>query len=76
MTSASGAGPDLGRLPQLAGHPMVTDGGMETDFIFHHGADLPLFAAFPLVDDPAGRALLTGYYDEYATTAGRRLSAG
>jgi len=28
---------------------MVTDGGMETDLIFHHGADLPLFAAFPLV---------------------------
>ena len=36
-------------LPQLDGRPMVTDGGMETDLIFHHGADLPLFAAFPLV---------------------------
>jgi hypothetical protein len=23
---------------------MVTDGGMETDLIFHHGVDLPLFA--------------------------------
>jgi homocysteine S-methyltransferase len=85
MTSASGAGPGpgrpsgagraAGRLPQLAGHPMVTDGGMETDFIFHHGVDLPLFAAFPLVDDPAGRALLTGYYDEYAAIA-RRAGAG
>jgi S-methylmethionine-dependent homocysteine/selenocysteine methylase len=48
---------------------------METDFIFHHGVDLPLFAAFPLVDDPAGRALLTGYYDEYAAIA-RRAGAG
>jgi homocysteine S-methyltransferase len=81
MTSAAGtgpdtgAGPDLGRLPQLAGRPMVTDGGMETDFIFHHGVDLPLFAAFPLVDDPAGRSLLTGYYDEYAAIA-RRAGAG
>ena len=33
---------------------MVTDGGMETDLIFHHGVDLPLFAAFPLVDSPGG----------------------
>jgi homocysteine S-methyltransferase len=54
---------------------MVTDGGMETDFIFHHGVDLPLFAAFPLVDDPAGRSLLTGYYGEYAAIA-RRAGAG
>jgi len=29
-------------LPQLSGRPMVTDGGMETDLIFHHGVDLPL----------------------------------
>ena len=79
MASAPGAGPASGpgpgRLPQLAGHPMVTDGGMETDFIFHHGVDLPLFAAFPLVDDPAGRSLLAGYYDEYAAIA-RRAGAG
>ena len=62
-------------LPQLAGRPMVTDGGMETDLIFHHGVDLPLFAAFPLVDSPGGRSLLTGYYDEYAAIA-RRAAAG
>ena len=67
--------PEAGRLPQLAGRPMVTDGGMETDFIFHHGVDLPLFAAFPLLDDPAGRSLLAGYYDEYAAIA-RRAGAG
>jgi homocysteine S-methyltransferase len=75
MTSVSDAAPGSGRLPQLAGRPMVTDGGMETDFIFHHGADLSLFAAFPLVDDPAGRALLAGYYDEYAAIA-RQAGAG
>jgi S-methylmethionine-dependent homocysteine/selenocysteine methylase len=50
---------------------MVTDGGMETDLIFHHGVDLPLFAAFPLVDNPAGRSLLTAYYDQYAAIARR-----
>jgi S-methylmethionine-dependent homocysteine/selenocysteine methylase len=61
-------------LPQLRGRPMVTDGGMETDLIFHHGMDLPLFAAFPLVDSPGGRSLLTGYYDEYAAIA-RRTAA-
>ena len=62
-------------LPQLAGRLMVTDGGMETDLIFHHGVDLPLFAAFPLVDSPEGRSLLTAYYDEYAAIA-RRADAG
>ena len=62
-------------LPQLDGRPMVTDGGMETDLIFHHGVDLPLFAAFPLVDSPSGRSLLTAYYDEYAAIA-RRAGAG
>ena len=62
-------------LPQLAGRPMVTDGGMETDLIFHHGVDLPLFAAFPLIDSPGGRSLLTDYYDEYAAIA-RRAGAG
>ena len=62
-------------LPQLDGRPMVTDGGMETDLIFHHGVDLPLFAAFPLVDSPEGRSLLTAYYDGYAAIA-RRAGAG
>ena len=47
----------------------VTDGGLETDLIFHFGADLPEFAAFPLVEDEDGRALLTRYYDGYAAIA-------
>jgi homocysteine S-methyltransferase len=47
----------------------VTDGGLETDLIFHHGVDLPEFAAFPLVEDAAGRALLEDYYDGYAAIA-------
>ena len=36
-----------GALPQVKGELMITDGGIETDLIFHHGFDLPLFAAFP-----------------------------
>jgi len=54
---------------------MVTDGGLETDLIFHHGVDLAHFAAFPLLDSNHGRALLAGYYDGYAAIA-RRAGAG
>ena len=58
-----------GSLPQLAGRAMVTDGGMETDLIFHHGVDLPEFAAFVLLTTETGRSLLTNYYDGYAEVA-------
>ena len=56
-------------IPRPGGRPFVTDGGLETDLIFNRGADLPEFAAFPLVDDPRGRPLLSAYYDEYAAIA-------
>ena len=49
----------------------VTDGGLETDLIFHHGVDLPEFAAFPLVEDETGREVLTRYYDGYADVAAK-----
>ena len=62
-------------LPQLSGRPMVTDGGLETDLIYHHGVDLPDFAAFPLVDDEHGRGLLMRYYGEYVDIA-KRAGAG
>src|SRR5215218_8712996 len=51
----------------------VTDGGLETDLIFHRGLDLPDFASFPLLDDPAGRAVLDDYYRGYADVAGLLL---
>ncbi|MEI2774792.1 MAG: homocysteine S-methyltransferase family protein [Tetrasphaera sp.] len=47
----------------------VTDGGMETDLIFHQGVDLPEFAAFPLLEDATGRRLLADYYGGYAAVA-------
>ncbi|WKN46561.1 homocysteine S-methyltransferase family protein [Nocardioides sp. Arc9.136] len=53
----------------LGAQDWVTDGGLETDLLFNKGVDLPHFAAFPLVDDAAGRALLESYYAEYATIA-------
>jgi len=49
----------------------VTDGGLETDLIFHHGVELPEFASFPLVEDERGRELLTQYFDGYAAVAAR-----
>ncbi|MGH3317401.1 MAG: homocysteine S-methyltransferase family protein [Nocardioidaceae bacterium] len=58
-------------LPQLMGRPVVTDGGLETDLIYHHGVDLPDFAAFVLVDDEQGRDLLLRYYGDYVDIARR-----
>ena len=58
-----------------AGPHWVTDGGLETDLIFHRGVDLPHFAAYPLLDTPEGRSLLTDYYTAYAEVA-RRAGAG
>ncbi len=55
--------------PLLADGPFVTDGGLETDLLFHQGFDLPEFAAFPLLQDAAGLAALDAYYDQYAAIA-------
>ncbi|MFC4784812.1 homocysteine S-methyltransferase family protein [Nocardioides sp. MAHUQ-72] len=65
----------ISEIPRAGGRTYVTDGGLETDLIFHHGAELPEFAAFPLLDDALGRELLRRYYDEYAEIA-RRAGTG
>jgi homocysteine S-methyltransferase len=62
-------------LSWLESRSYVSDGGLETDLIFHHGVDLPEFASFPLVEDDRGRELLRSYYDGYAAVA-RRAGAG
>lgn len=56
------------RLPEVAAG-WVTDGGLETDLIFHRGLDLPDFASFPLLDDEQGRDVLADYYRAYAVVA-------
>jgi len=53
----------------------VTDGGLETDLIFHHGVDLPEFAAYPLLRTEDGRGLLRSYFEGYAAIA-QRAGAG
>ncbi|HEV7422222.1 MAG TPA: homocysteine S-methyltransferase family protein [Mycobacterium sp.] len=63
-------------LPQLIGDRLfVTDGGLETDLLFHDGIDLPHFAAFPLLEDADHRARLRRYYDDYLAIA-REHDAG
>jgi homocysteine S-methyltransferase len=50
----------------------ITDGGMETTLTFKQGFDLPHFAAFVLLDDPAGRDALRAYYRSYIDIADTR----
>ncbi|GEP37305.1 homocysteine S-methyltransferase [Nocardioides psychrotolerans] len=65
----------MGTPALLGGNDFVTDGGLETDLIFNRGLDLPHFAAFPLVEDASGRAVLQDYYLGYVEVA-RRAGAG
>jgi S-methylmethionine-dependent homocysteine/selenocysteine methylase len=58
-------------LPQLDATTFLTDGGIETTLIFDDGFELPDFAAFTLLADPAGRAALDRYFDSYAAVAAR-----
>ena len=60
------------QLPQLApGATFLTDSGLETDLIFHHEIELPHFAAFVLLEDPAGRATLQRYFADHVEIASR-----
>jgi homocysteine S-methyltransferase len=63
------------RLPQLEGGLFLTDGGLETTLIFHEKVELPLFAAFDLLRDKAGREKLRQYFLPYIASA-REHGAG
>lgn len=56
-------------LPHQSGDLVVADGGLETWLLFQEGIDLPDFAAFPLLDDEAGREALNRYFDHFAGIA-------
>jgi len=51
------------------GGVVLTDSGLETWLVFHHGVDLPDFAAFPLLDTGDGRALLAAYFRDHLRVA-------
>ncbi|WP_424628899.1 homocysteine S-methyltransferase family protein [Bradyrhizobium sp. SYSU BS000235] len=57
------------RLPHLEDSTFLSDGGMETTLIFHHGVDLPHFASFVLLDTADGRKHLIDYYESYLAVA-------
>ena len=54
---------------------LLTDSGLETWLVFHRGVDLPDFAAFPLLDDVDGRALLSEYFRAHLRIAAQAGSA-
>ena len=58
-------------LPQLRGDLFITDGGMETTFLFHEGMELPEFAVFPVLDRPGGGDAIRRWYRTYTAIAGR-----
>jgi homocysteine S-methyltransferase len=60
------------RLPQLGDSLFLTDGGIETTLVFHEGIPLPCFAAFDLLKDREGTAVLRAYFDRYASLARER----
>ena len=47
----------------------LTDSGLETWLVFHRERELPDFAAFPLLDEPEGRALLVEYFEDHLRIA-------
>jgi S-methylmethionine-dependent homocysteine/selenocysteine methylase len=64
---------ELLMLPQLTQERLyITDGGLETSLIFHEGLELPDFAAFDLLKDPAGVEALRRYYAPYVAIARER----
>lgn len=61
---------DRKTLPQV-GATFLTDGGLETTLVFLDGMELPCFAAFPLLENGAGRRRLRDYFALYIATAKR-----
>ncbi len=57
------------QLPQLSGRTFITDGGLETDLIFHAGLELPDFASFVLLENERGVQALRDYYLPYIEIA-------
>ncbi|MEL7185979.1 MAG: homocysteine S-methyltransferase family protein [Pseudomonadota bacterium] len=59
-------------LPQLAGKMCITDGGLETVFVFQKNVDLPLFASIDLLTTAEGQKMLVEYFQPYVDLARER----
>ena len=57
------------KLPQLGDALFLTDGGLETTFVFLDGLELPYFAAFDLMKNAEGLAHMRAYFERYAAMA-------
>lgn len=60
-----------GFAPQQQGIFYLTEGGQETEIQYRHGHDLPEFAMYPLLDDPAAMADLKAMYEAVLEVAAR-----
>jgi homocysteine S-methyltransferase len=49
----------------------ITDGGIETVLIYHHGLDLPCFASFPLLADEQSTQVVRDYFEDFIEIAER-----
>jgi homocysteine S-methyltransferase len=58
-----------GFAPQRDGVFYLTEGGQETEILYRHGHDLPEFAMYPLLDDPAALADLKAMYGKVLDVA-------
>lgn len=60
---------NIGNLPQLNGDVFLVDAGLETDFIFNKGIDIPEFAAHTLLPDAENREQMKLYFNEFIDLA-------
>ena len=59
------------QLPHQGDRIYITDGGLETTFVFQKEVDLPLFASFHLLNSQSGIDDLKDYYRHYIDIAQR-----
>lgn len=60
------------RFPEpIPGRSYLTEGGIETEIMYRWGHELPEFAMFPLLDNPAAMADMRTMYRAYLDTAAR-----
>lgn len=65
---------------QVPGRSYLTEGGIETEIMYRWGHELPQFAMYPLLDNPAAmadmRTMYRGYLDTAATHGMSALMGG